>query len=426
MNTTRHFAFAHRDICILAVLYILLFGIHLFMKPFTDDLYYIDYTNAYGVGGLVSGFYETWSGRIVGNALSSAIITYCFWLWRILNPVVILLCAGAMARVARPRVDRRVFLLSFFLLFSINSRVLSQSIFWATGSFYYLWPITFALFLLIPFFDMALRGQNGKIRYFPIYVVLAVAASMCMEQISLCLCASMAILILYAITKGNRPQAQHYILLAIAIVCTVIMVIAPGNAIRLVTETATHFPNFNELTTSEHFSTGISWMYEMLFSALFFTIVLLTIAALRCKQGEPTRRKWPAGLVWGMITLSVLALVFRGETIDFFFGFPQNASNLFGYIFWSVFLALLIYFLAKKGGFIYVVAFLAALCSLVMMWFSPTIYASGHRTLMVTAVIMTILTLALTKNQNHRIYIAIAFCAAAINMVNLALRFLTT
>jgi hypothetical protein len=405
---------------IIGLAFLVLVVMHLFMKPFTDDLIYLEATQEHGIWGLVVYFYGAWSGRIAANLLTAFFVNH-FWLWRLLNPVVIMLCSYAVLRVTSLQIDMRKYIISLLLIFTINTQVLSQSIFWATGSFYYLWPLTAALFLIIPFFDMVFHGRD-KISVFPIYIILTIIATMSNEQLSLLLCAFMVVLITTKLLNKKRVNIQFIILLAISLVCTYIMASAPGNQNRFDVSVAVYFPDFNLLSISERLSISLTWGYEMLFYILFFPIVLLMCVVLQKKERGKVDTIL-SYIAWSMVVISVFAYIYQGHIAVALYDFSSSLGWM-GFLFWSTFFLLLLYFLFKENGYLYPLSLLTAVCSIAVMCFTPTMYASGPRTTMFAGVIICIMTLKLITEEEYRKLLIILLCAASVNLSNMVLRFL--
>lgn len=389
----------------LGVMYIFLFALHCIVGYYGDDLYYKDMVNEMGLFPFIQWFYVKWSGRVISNILTGFFVrsTLTFWLWRFLNPLVILFLVHGIVRLTSAKINLRNHLFVLLLFFLIGGTALDESIFWATGSFYYVWPLTAAVYLLIPFFRLAFR-QESTLRHYPVYIVLAVVAGLCNEQVFLCAMGVMLVTSLHYVIKARRVPLRHIILFVVTLASGLAMLLAPGVPLRVLSEIKDHQPDFGDLSTLDKISNGIPWFFSRSIMVLYLLAVLLFGVALYryWKKSGPAILRWIFFCVLALTVavgfpLRMLSFV-SYDAVAATAPFPAAVQSLGSYI-WALFFLALLILLFRLNAY-YGLAFLAGTCSAITLFFSPTMIASGHRTWFVFAVICIILILAQWKKRN--------------------------
>lgn len=412
-----------------AVAYLALLALHLPIKPYSDDLFYMDGMRQSNVFALVGDYYLHWSGRVTSNFLAYGLVgSGAFWLWKLLNPMMVLLLCWGMVRLVQPKPRLQSCVVALLLLFVLGPGVLDYAVFWATGSVYYLWPLAGAVLLMHPFLDLALRRQTA-IKWYPLRVVLAALCCMCNEQISACVVAFMAVILLRHFVAARKLPARHLVLLALCVAGALVLFLAPGGSERMAVESARYGDkygvDFGLLPLGQKLQNGLAWMFGMLFANDYLVLVLLFFAF------------WAAGRqsqkpAWGMALfgLGALAVAFsfpRPVQPVFSFlplgqvfsgGLAGLATGLAPYLFWLVFFAALVV-MAGRQGFYNALALLAAVCTLVVLFFSPTLFDSGERTMMVAGVLFITLLLGRMKAKLPAPALVTLACLVAVNLYRL-------
>lgn len=415
--------------------YVFFLLLHLRIQPYSDDIWYIETARTKdNFFTLQWDYYLSWSGRVVSSALSFFLLDKAFWLWRLLNPALMVCMTWAIDRIVQKKPDSKMFALTMLLLLCLGPGVLDYAIFWATGSLYYLWPITGALFALHPFFDLAFRGEV-KIRGYVPRAVLALLCVLGNEQLTLCVLGFMVVCLAGRWLKTKKaPGWRYWLMLALSGVGALVLFLAPGNSIRYMEESylkyyLKFFVGFPETPLLTKASRGTAWVFEMLFGVLFVSLVLLmAFCWLRRYSQRQGRARLPMLAVLGLaaalsfpspvepvFTFADLEETFVGE------GLAQGLLALLPYLFWLGFLGVIGYVLVRENLYL-AIAYAAALCTVVMMTFSPTIYASGPRTLMVAGVIIVAVCLALAKERITPVVLTTVGMLAAVSVARLVTR----
>lgn len=395
-------------------MYLSLFGVLLTVSPFPgDDLFYKTASQKYSILEWIKIRYLEWSGRLIPDILSYYILDGKVWVWRILNPLIILLLAFSVVRIIKEKVSIKDVLLVIFAFGYIHQGVLSSGFFWITGSLNYLWPITFGLFAMIPLADKVFRDKKKLDRIpFIFFVLSGLLASISNEQVALCISCFSIIAHIYLFFHHKQQEPKIFIFTGIIIIGTLILLIAPGNQVRLESEITSWYPEFKELSFLNHLFVGIVWLYDKMFNEmriLVFTLAVITITGymLDCKL-----RKLRLFKFFTFLFSIVLAVILLGNEFNLLFNFNNiktiNITSDFAYLwkvknsliialipylFWSAFSILLIILVVKKSEnkYFILLCFLALIASIAVMFFSPTIYASGRRVLTVSSVLFSLI-----------------------------------
>ncbi len=117
------------------------------------------------------------------------------------------------------------------------------------------------------------------------------------------------------------------------------------------------------------------------------------------------------------------------------FRFTQNITHIWNsengfviafipYLFWTIFILLLFYLILSVSNhkIFHALCFAASICTMVIMFFSPTIYASGPRTLVVGSVLLIIIGVTLIQEYKligNKLSVIIFCCLPFLNFLQL-------
>jgi hypothetical protein len=354
--------------------------------------------------------YNEWSGRLFPDAMLYLLLAHNVWLWRLINPLMIMLLAYCVIRIWRKEIRIIDFLVSLAVIGYFAQSILSSGVFWITGSMNYLWPITLGLVAMIPYADKVFTDTfNFKNSYFVICLICGLLAAIGNEQAALCI-SCFAVLSHIAVFIQKKAQDKRLLFLTLAIVAgTCIQLLAPGNKVRYVAEAAYWYPGFENFSLREHFYLGTIWAFGKLFDDMKYLILILSIITVIIYfKNKTVRNNWVFKIfifVFGVIIISHFTGKGLGVLYNFSeiknFDFSASLTSLealkrpflfafFPYVFWTLYSCLLIYLLVNTSNhkFFVLSCLFAAVATLVVMFFSPTIYASRERTLTVASVLL--------------------------------------
>lgn len=422
-----------------------------------DDAYFLEHTASRSLPEFVSWRYQTWSGRIMAESA----IWICFragiFFWRVLNalmltalPLLILrLVYGSILRLCEREGKQILRILvtvsAVYLLLSLQ--VAGYACIWITGSLNYLHGAVFATAALIPLKDVldanaekksGLSGDStdgGKRRPWKTAaaVLCAVLGAGYTEQIAAIL------LVLYALGTFVcfRLQEDYRVTAALttAAVLAVMLIslLAPGNALRNATSEEWYFPGFSALPASTKLFLTVQFVLSSFSNenSLLFCIVSLAVFLLILqKKGLHLRIHMMAGFVTVISALAAMGAKYcsdMGTDLVLMQNVKATAPSWgqllpeqrFAMLLWGILLLLSCscLWIAFEHAPLPILIFLASVASAAVMGFSPTVYASGARSLFPSAwMLWLLLVMAYRRIAEERVrrICTVLLCAAGL------------
>lgn len=180
--------------------------------------------------------YLNWGGRNVAHLTARIFLMLPKVVFNVLNSIVYvsvtLLMYGYM-NFKKYRPDIYLFIIVTCWLFFPQY---GEAVFWITGACNYLWGLFWILLSLFPFaryLDDSNSGKNTSITFLVMQTVISLLAGWCNENTSGGLILFMLFcLIYYKVVQGKTIRVWMVSSLVASIIGFLIMVLAPGNAIR--------------------------------------------------------------------------------------------------------------------------------------------------------------------------------------------------
>ncbi len=345
-------------------------------------------------------------------------LTYVFarnqWLWRILNPVVLVLCIWAVSETLpeKPKKGESIFI-SFSIAFATMAFV--DAGFIAT-TLNYLWPITFGIISLIPLKKLFFAEESSilfKVISIPLLVYATNMQQMCAVLFVVFLCTN----IYLAVKKQFKLFYFIQLLITFAGMSLSLLLNFTGDNSRIIRETNRYFPNFAELNIFEKAELGFSstfFCYTMetrltFFAFLAFTIFLaVSVFKKKSKLNQKIISLYPPifTFVCGVLSLfdNPVYDFFSDGMVNFGIGKGEYSFKVIPFIFFLLIFLSLIYTvlsLVKENSLkLYaIIAFLLGLGSRMIMGFSPTVWASGYRTFSIMLVSFVYIIFIVNKSK---------------------------
>ena len=235
------------------VLFIALFYLYFFLtlelKPFSDDVTFLSVATS-GESPLhyLARRYNVWTGRIVIEAVMYTTIAYSAF-WKLAIPTLLLLSIYATWRVFFSKtIDFRYGIpICMALMLLTGHNILDTTIYYVTGFYNYLLPISAAVFVCATFMRPSLFSTPEKFLAIP----LALIASQS-EQAGI---STLALFTLSLLWDKKSSLAYRSTLLVIVAIGFAFLITAPGNYLRLVSELR-YMPEFNDYNIIKKISTG--------------------------------------------------------------------------------------------------------------------------------------------------------------------------
>lgn len=430
-----------------------------------DDAWFFHYTNSMGFFPYLAWRYETWVGRMTGEALVYLTFHLGLPFWRVVNalmlvllPVGILRLAGKAGRVPEGRIQSREKRLTWsvrggFLQWQERMSVmvcetagqavtgpeelmalaataagylwmaaatLGYAAIWVNGSVFYTWTFTCGVWALMPAADLVFTGATDGRNYF--YAIpCAVIASMSIEQMGAVLLVFEMLAILFCFLRDRRVNLPLLIQTFLILAAFMVLFAAPGNQLRVASEITTWMPEYETLTSGRHLFITAQWLLSSFANEnKLFCCGIWVVGSILLLQSE---RRSPADLAAaGMAAVFAVAalLPFAGITVLSDMGMqitditarveqvpaPEDltGANMAALIWWGMALMFTLFFLWRVPGrkVTLILAYLAGIASEAIMFFSPTMYASGARVYYLTDLLYLFVILALSFGLRER------------------------
>lgn len=366
-----------------------------------DDAVNIVLMKGHGWINWVNMRYMTWSGRISSEAVGYIGLHLGNWFYWLTNPFFIFLAGYSCARIVTPKPSARQIAFVLMVFGIMNVKTQTSTMFWISGSYGYIMPAAFGFYAMITFADCFFRNQN---RIKPVRFVLtalsAIMATLGNETVSLVVTTFVLLCVGYKFVKKERISAYFWILAVIFVTTTVILFRAPGSALRWQTELR-WFPGFDKLTLGAHAKISMTFLFDTIVNQQ--ALLLLIVASIpffyhnRYTGIYKVLLYFYAVLYSAFISTKLITGTYR-EMCDFSY-YRNNyyaaisLHHLVQYIFWSLFFICLILLVSRvsEHPWFETLCFLAAGASLIVITFSPTIYASGSRVLFVCSLMFILI-----------------------------------
>ncbi|MBO0473575.1 hypothetical protein IGL98_002624 [Enterococcus sp. DIV0840] len=382
---------------VLAVLYLSNFNVDMS----TDDGWFMNISREYSFFGFLQWRYNNWSARLFPEAMLYLIFLVPLFVHHLISACAWLLYSYSLVRIFVGTVSRKNFLVAFLSLGFINVWVMKDSIFWITGAINYLWPLALGVFALIPYADHFFRNKKTSVW---LYLVPALIFSFSNEQLIACV---IGVVIVYhgaMLIKKRKENYFLYIPTTFFVIGFTFMFLAPGNKIRMQQEIDMWMSDFNKLSPMARVLRGSSWLFEGWQTKLLLLFIVILAVSLAIGFSKLLAKVVAGYTVFLFLLLynfpnrfTNFRLINEGNWIE-----PLKAGNLLSgtalnavlpYIVWGLFFGLvaaLSISVSKQKIFIGL-SYSAALFSSILMWFSPTMYASGARVFMCSSIFLLVI-----------------------------------
>lgn len=394
-----------------------------------DDAFLMENARQKGLLEYLQWRYETWSSRFFAEILFYFFFTCNIWVWRVVNALFLTVLPFLMLKLAEccGRRERKlkgawfeVLAIAFYLVMRL--RVFGYSCVWITGSLVYLHGTVCGLIALIYAANCVYKED-----YPPQALLYALPVSLftvlSTEQMGAVVIAVEGIAFGYLLFAKKKFRLD---LLAAAVCSAAVFGMtlrAPGNAIRTELSIQLYYPLFESITIPEHLFITLHWILSSFANENAMLIAMLLLCCL-WKRGI---RKFIdiVAVIFGLsAVLSALGVEFfcdlglkiaemSGKTETLYTWGGLDAGQRFAMIWWSAALVFTVFYVwyAKKYA-VLPLCFLAGVAAEAVMYFTPTMYASGERVFFAANVMiyLIILWLSAELEEKRRRFFALTLC----------------
>ncbi|ORM55989.1 hypothetical protein HA41_00730 [Pantoea conspicua] len=364
------------------------------LQNFADDLVFshaLDNTSLYD---FMVGSYAGWSGRFTLNALMVGTINY-HAVWKVGIPLSIILLCSSASRIITGKFDLKVTALSVFIYLLLPKEILANGSWWITGFYNYLLPAAAMLYSLSVFMKRGAVGwTEGALS------LLCLTISCFSEQTSIVTAVS-ALLLIFFCRDFRRPFSYAYIL--VTAVLSWLMFSAPGNFHRLQEETWRWMPGYESESLVNKLIYGYDRIHQAMVMPDSIVFCLLCILCIILIIKDKNRTK--VGSVFALVMMAHVALMllirlgllhpsesfYNPEYLNpqRWISISRYCSYLFtGFVILGTCYALAVAALKDRDFVKPLVMIILGFATILMVGFSPTVYASGMRVLYLWAVMI--------------------------------------
>lgn len=338
------------------------------------------------------------NNRILINAIVSLIEYGGIYVWRICNTIVCGLLFLYIIKITDISVGCEgsmcfnFGICSVFFLIPIN--VLSPSVFWATGSFNYLWGATAGLLFLFPFFKLLYGKECTRMEFVASFIGGIYAGNL--EQISAVQVCFAILILAYCLKKKRKVEKQYWILFLISVISLCVLLILPFNRDRNIGAIAQYYPDWYMMSFLDKVYQGVVNIGVHLVDKAAILLTIFTcvvwIAICKTKNSQIIRCVAVLPCVYSIINILSKCGIFDGNIINIIYDIEiykyqemTSKMQLISVLILCIVVSLeavLLWFIFKENLETFMFVFLlygAGIASAFILAFSPTIFASANR-----------------------------------------------
>ena len=425
-----------------------------------DDTYFFQYTHSMGFFEYLGWRYETWVGRMAAEALVYLTFHLGLTFWRIVNAVMLVLLPIGVIYLAnrasrnplgtlagwkyrqsacgRTRCDAMglgIAVAAVAGYFMMSAKTLGYAAVWVNGSIFYTWTFTCGIWALTTFADFVFCDKSAvpagtglrwsmdgcDVRKFIYAIPCAIIATMSIEQMAAVLLVFEVLGIIYGILKWRSVHPLLLMQVFVTLAAFIILFAAPGNEVRVATEIVSWMPQYETMTLGEHLFITVHWLLSSFANENKLFLCIIWIAGIMLILQKKERSRFDFLMIAGAGICTVAALLpYVGKTFLSDMGMQyidieQCVSSvptidtfskvaIFAMIWWAVVLVYTFVFLWHVSGcqITLLLAYLAGIASEAIMFFSPTMYASGARVYYLTDILFLFVAFGLALGMRDK------------------------
>lgn len=414
-----------------------------------DDAYFSSMAHSMPFLEYLKMRYISWEGRMTSEAMTYIAFYFGKGFWQLVNALVLTLLPtgliGILKRMAGEMPPDRSFFLSAVMylgILSLGTETIGYGAFWITGSTFYLWSITAGIWGILPFVDLVYRKKAASPKAFLYALPCGLIAAMGQEQIAAVVIVFGALAVICDFYREHKIAWLHLCQVLLMTAALVILFLSPGTGARSQSEIATWMPQYDTMSLGNHVFITLQWILSSFANEgkMLFVLIWGMAGTLLWKQHGRKSRILAVlsgiaaaaallpyvGITWfsqmGMGVEDITTCVTQVATPA-----SLTAQNWFAMIWWllAVVLTLAILWQTEEeltDRCTMCLCVLAAVASEAIMFFSPTMYASGARVYFVAQILLWLVMGRLCEKVLHREHtvwpVVFAAAAGAVNAVS--------
>lgn len=289
--------------------FLLMLALHIVMGFLGDDIGYSKILSKYSLTTFISDRYYEWSSRVVIDGIL-AILSRHFIIWKLLDTIIYTLGVYLLIKFINRDNNRNIALFGV-LLFLMYPFFDMAGAGWISTTLNYSWCFAFAMISFIPL----VNEINGRKTNIIIYVIaiLSLIYAVNQEQACIMILGVNALYLIYCAVKKQTISRFNILIVIISALSLIMILTCPGNAERLVVETARYYAEFANFGIAEKIYLGtVPTVGILLTEKVLFTVFYITLSAFALLK---TKNKSLKYILYFNIIL-ILLLVFFKTLID--------------------------------------------------------------------------------------------------------------
>ena len=378
-------------------LFIFVFALHLFMRPGeADDLWFI---NNYTGNPLSFAYmrYMQWSSRFLIEMVLVFIASLPLIVWKVLDTLMIVLLFYSGNKLLNIK-NRKILIFEIFLIMILPWKVFGETG-WIATTLNYTWPITLGFYG----FSILLEEKTNFLKQIISFFCIIFACN----QEQMCCVMLAFIIICFCIRTFQKKNNKVFLIpFIICILMGVLHIICPGNSMRQISEMQTWYPAYQNFDVLDKISIGIiSTVTAILFDFRIIYIAFIGMLILYIKY-LPLNKKLSYIIQFILVCFIFINIYPFDSTQLMFYSKAQESivitfmNFVLPVLLFSLLISIVIYLILKtknKFNYMFVLLFLSGICSRLILGFSPTVYASGKRTVIYFYIVCYLLTIFIMK-----------------------------
>lgn len=417
-----------------------------------DDAYFYSMAHSMPFFPYLKMRYIGWEGRMTSEAMTYIAFYFGKTFWQFANAAMLtLLPAGLvhiLKKMARDLTERESFFLSLAVcltILSLGIEVIGYGAFWITGSTFYLWSIVAGIWAVMPFVELVYgkarktdqrngsyvgavysqyvpvarrndasaeltKGRPVPIKMFLYAIPCGFIAAMGQEQIAAVVIAFGILALVYDFRRERRIAWLPFLEIIIMITALFVLFISPGTGARSQAEVTQWMPQYATMSLGNHIFITLQWILSSFANEgkMLFCMIWLLGAWILWKENKGNR---VSGMLIGISVIFALVALLPYVGIHVFsemgmgvtditqcvnqVATPASLSgqNWLALVWWLmavVFTIVLLWRLEERlrDKAVMCLMVLAACASEAIMFFSPTMYASGARVYFMSQILL--------------------------------------
>ncbi|WP_174507967.1 hypothetical protein [Klebsiella oxytoca] len=252
------------------------------LMSYADDVTFSHALDNTGIIDYLTQRYNTWSGRIVIEAIMVSTITISIF-WKIMIPASLIASSYFLwATTLKGTVKRNLGVpISLLLLLCMNASVAGDAQWWVTGFYNYLLPVTCALFLI----NTLTTSTSTRLTIALALILSFIATSS--EQVAVFL----VLLIPFLFLQSNNCRQEKMVVLAayvVVLIGSAITLLSPGSAGRFSVEASRYMPQIIDMNILQKAIIGVDRLVEniALNRNMLFIAALISLLVVIIKKSE--------------------------------------------------------------------------------------------------------------------------------------------